>query len=454
MNAGDIVRVKRGRPRAGQEFQVDRVLVGEGGEVLVYGHPDGPVSVSDVVRVRHSAGSGGTGTTPKAPRVLPSMTKDLEPSPARTIADGPWRDEPDLMEFEHVGSVCLLVRDEQDGAWRGYVGLPDDHPWRIRGHDDPRWRHPRWNSVHGGITYIGSAPTEASAARSVDLWVGFDCAHHNGLGDLVPDSAELGGTYRDVAFAEREVKRLAEAAAHAAAASAVEDAVHGHVAARWLAQIEQAILAWRESAAPIEVDAVATMSEIDQMVRDSYRVKLVTNQLPVERWVRDAVDLCLIGEQTFIEIVGVPSREVEPTGTLQSVPLPSKRRVIQGMMTREPAVLIHLDPRRPGVDVPDHLSRSGSLVLRFGKNLTPPIPDLEVDDRQISGTLAFDGAGYRCRVPWSAVYAAIAEHGQRGIVWAEDAPAEIRKLWEAAADHGESPAASPGHRRPHLKLVD
>ncbi len=451
MNAGDLVRVKRGRPRAGQEFQVDRVLVGEGGRVLVYGHPDGPVSASDVIRVRRSARSGEAGTTPGASRVPLGMTKDLELSPARTIADGPWRDEPDLMEFEHAGSACLLVRDEQDGAWRGYVGLAEGHPWRLRGHDDPRWRHPRWSSVHGGIAYLGPAPTEAPAARSSDLWVGFSCALR---GDLIPASPEFGGTYREVAFAEREVKRLAEAAAHAAAASAVEDAVHGHVAARWLAQIEQAILSWRESAASIEVDAVSTLSEIDQTVRDSYRVKLGADRIPVERWVRDAVDLGLISEQMFVEIVGVPSSEVEPTGTLRSIPSPSKRRVIEGMMAREPAVLIHVDPRRPGVDVPDRLSRSGSLVLRFGLNLTPPVPDLEVDDQQISGTLAFDGSGYRCRVPWLAIYAAIAEHGQRGVVWPEDAPPEIRKLWEAAADPGGSGDPSPGRRGPHLKLVD
>ncbi len=45
------------------------------------------------------------------------------------------------------------------------------------------------------------------------------------------------------------------------------------------------------------------------------------------------------------------------------------------------------------------------VCLRFGRGLSPAIPDMAWDDVQLVGTLAFGGAPFTCRIPWAAVVA-------------------------------------------------
>ena len=43
----------------------------------------------------------------------------------------PWLTEPDRLEWTHEGYPCLAVRNSF-GAWCGYVGVPEGHPWYER----------------------------------------------------------------------------------------------------------------------------------------------------------------------------------------------------------------------------------------------------------------------------------------------------------------------------------
>lgn len=43
-------------------------------------------------------------------------------------ARGPWDQEPDRVDFEHVGLPCLLLRNNM-GAWCGYAAVFPGHPW-------------------------------------------------------------------------------------------------------------------------------------------------------------------------------------------------------------------------------------------------------------------------------------------------------------------------------------
>lgn len=143
-----------------------------------------------------------------------------------TWGRGPWDDEPeDRVEWRSRGLACLAVRGPL-GAWCGYVGLPEGHPWRDKA------RTARLSSsrpevefqvgysdipaeVHGGLTY-GPEPcsgrichTPAPGESDDVRWIGFDCSH---AWDEVPglSGCSYGGWYKDIDYVRAEVERLAE----------------------------------------------------------------------------------------------------------------------------------------------------------------------------------------------------------------------------------------------------
>ena len=112
-----------------------------------------------------------------------------------------------------------------------------------------------------------------------------------------------------------------------------------------------------------------------------------------------------------------------------------------------PSMLVHLDPRRDGVVVPQHFRRQPQLVLQFGMNLVVPIRDLDVNEEGLSGTLSFNRSPCWCYLPWSAVYALVGEDG-RGMVWPDDVPPEIAAAAQrSGADAPARPAAAKKPRK-------
>lgn len=53
--------------------------------------------------------------------------------------------------------------------------------------------------------------------------------------------------------------------------------------------------------------------------------------------------------------------------------------------------------------IPKRLRENETLVLRYGRVLVVPIPDLEVTEEGISATLSFDRVPHKTFVPWAAV---------------------------------------------------
>jgi stringent starvation protein B len=144
--------------------------------------------------------------------------------------------------------------------------------------------------------------------------------------------------------------------------------------------------------------------------------------------------------------------------------------LVQQLLDQGP-ILVHIDARADSVEVPEQFRNQARLVLRFGYRLSPPIVDLDVGEDAIRGTLTFGGQPYPCAVPWSALYAVIAESDGQGTVWPEDVPDEIlEELGMASASTATSsqsgskaPKAAPAppppdkptkQRANHLKLVD
>jgi hypothetical protein len=99
-----------------------------------------------------------------------------------TWGAGPWENEPDRFEWEHLGFPCLAVRNES-GCWCGYVAVPPTHPLHGKDYDDVDV------GVHGGLTYANKCQGHIcyvpKPGEPDDVWwFGFDCAHS---GDFRPE---------------------------------------------------------------------------------------------------------------------------------------------------------------------------------------------------------------------------------------------------------------------------
>ncbi len=130
---------------------------------------------------------------------------------------GPWQDEPDRVEFEHLGFPCLIIRQAHSGGLCGYVAVPPGHPWH--GVDFAGCasdvEHP---DVHGGVTYSRKCCHVPKPGEPDDVWwLGFDHAHCDDLSPRDandPDSRTRHfETYRDIAYVRQGVESLARQAA-------------------------------------------------------------------------------------------------------------------------------------------------------------------------------------------------------------------------------------------------
>jgi stringent starvation protein B len=123
--------------------------------------------------------------------------------------------------------------------------------------------------------------------------------------------------------------------------------------------------------------------------------------------------------------------------------LPRKKAVALDLLERT-SVFVHLDPRRPGVVVPQGFLKQPQLVLQIGLNMAISIPDLDVGEDGISCTLSFNKRPHFCSLPWSSIYALIGEQGG-GMVWPEDVPPEVVSQQRSAAKK-ETRTRKPGLR--------
>lgn len=136
------------------------------------------------------------------------------------FGEGPWLDEPDRLEWRHLGFVCLVNRNVQ-GHLCGYVGVGPGHPWYGT-------TNRAIADAHGGLNYFARCAEDlhichlpAPGEPDDVYWLGFDCAHIAN-GDYSPGLVRLlhdaglksdlltrGARYRSVAYVRTEVERLA-----------------------------------------------------------------------------------------------------------------------------------------------------------------------------------------------------------------------------------------------------
>jgi thiol-disulfide isomerase/thioredoxin len=125
--------------------------------------------------------------------------------------------------------------------------------------------------------------------------------------------------------------------------------------------------------------------------------------------------------QALVGVIGAHAPAASPASAEEP---PPHRSVVESLLERG-WVDVYLDPRRVGVIVPAKFNVDVRLILRIGRALTIPIPDLTIDDERVSGTLSFDRRPHFCSVPWTAVFAVRAED-ESTVVWDALRPAELR----------------------------
>jgi hypothetical protein len=129
---------------------------------------------------------------------------------------GPWKLEPDRLEFIHENLKCLILRSPS-GALCGYVSVPQGHPLYENEKECFSLE------CHGGVTFCNYGDKQKdfrpmTYQKNKLWWIGFDCAH---AGDLCPvteallmkydttlyDSAYL-QTYKDFDYVKDQIKNM------------------------------------------------------------------------------------------------------------------------------------------------------------------------------------------------------------------------------------------------------
>lgn len=105
-----------------------------------------------------------------------------------------------------------------------------------------------------------------------------------------------------------------------------------------------------------------------------------------------------------------------------------KRECLESALGRG-VVMVHLDARKAGVQVPARFAEDFHLRLNLSYGYQPP--DLTTNDWGVRETLSFGGHGFPVAIPWSAIFAITgAASDENAVLFPEDMP---REYFEAAA---------------------
>jgi hypothetical protein len=123
-------------------------------------------------------------------------------------------------------------------------------------------------------------------------------------------------------------------------------------------------------------------------------------------------------------------------------PAVSKAAFLRHVLETENA-LIHIDPRKQRVAVPEALKSEKHTVLLLGFRLAIPIRDLTISDVGFSATLSFNRTPFLVFVPWDAVLGVVGHSTTQFRLWpdafSEDLIAEMAKEQEAAGKKKHAP---------------
>lgn len=120
-------------------------------------------------------------------------------------------------------------------------------------------------------------------------------------------------------------------------------------------------------------------------------------------------------------------------------PQPDTKQDVFAKLLEEGVAVLHIDARRPGVEVPKDLRDCSRLLLNYSYRYH--IEDFNFDDSQVIASLSFAGSPFPCRVPWDAVFAIGAARREEVWLWPDDVPLELRAV--ATGDSGNREPTAP-----------
>lgn len=95
-------------------------------------------------------------------------------------------------------------------------------------------------------------------------------------------------------------------------------------------------------------------------------------------------------------------------------------------LIEEGKVMVTLDTRIEGVEVPAQFANAPQLHLNFSHRFR--IPDFAYDDASVRATLSFDTGDALCVVPWQAVYVMVCESADACHIYPTDFPPELQSV--------------------------
>ncbi len=130
----------------------------------------------------------------------------------------------------------------------------------------------------------------------------------------------------------------------------------------------------------------------------------------------------------------------------------TKREVFEQLIEAG-MVMLHLDARRAGVQVPAQHCGDVHLCLNFSHRFG--LDDFVCDPDGVSASLSFAGQRFHCVVPWSAVFIMTSQVEPKSYLWPEDLPPELLRMLAEVSDADSPEAASKGDSasRSSLRLV-
>lgn len=87
-------------------------------------------------------------------------------------------------------------------------------------------------------------------------------------------------------------------------------------------------------------------------------------------------------------------------------------------------VLVHINPRQPGVVIPPYLMDNRTVTLRLSRFFRGR---LATDDEKINAELLFGPEYFDCSIPWNSIWGASSVRGEE-FVWTDATPPEILHL--------------------------
>jgi stringent starvation protein B len=106
-------------------------------------------------------------------------------------------------------------------------------------------------------------------------------------------------------------------------------------------------------------------------------------------------------------------------------------------------VMVHLDARRDGVDVPEQHRGHPALALNLSRAFRLDV--FEVGPFSVMASLSFQGEVYRCVIPYGAIFSLTSKADGQSRIFADAVPPEVQIL---AADEDVEESAPPEPQEP------